>query len=188
MIWNETIGYLIKHDVNQTLQFISWHQFGKFKQKNNGKWVSNFFGAGTVHATFDLIESYTSFINGGLKSKPTKILISEHGLAAQVEMKSGYFNVSYMQYIGAATHLTDVLNFLDRPESQLKTNSFLLTSNSSSREPILLIYPSNGTLTPTSIVYNIWSLLKQNNGNKVNSSIDFDNNINNKTETVKLHA
>eukprot|EP01084_Bolivina_argentea_P192429 330344_1 len=186
MLWNETIGYLIKNDMNQTLQFISWHQFSAFKQKNNNQneWKPNFYGSGCVHSTFDLIESYTNFING----KPTKILISEHGLNVEKEVETGDFNVTYMQYIGAQTHLTDILNFLDRPESQLKSNSFLLTSQNINSKfyPILIIYPQNNTLTPTSIVYNIWTLLKENNGNKVNSSIDFVN-INN-TETVKLHS
>eukprot|EP01084_Bolivina_argentea_P191058 328207_1 len=182
LIWNETFKYLIGNDVNHTLQFISWHQFSKFVQNKKGKWLPMFWCSGTVHSTFDLIESYTNYIYG----KPIKILLSEHGMASKEEMESGDWNVSYMQYIAVQTHLTDVLNFLDRPESQLKANSFLLTTNNQWRVPINLVYYENDTLTPTSIVYNIWTMLMQNGGNKVNTSVDFSGN--HKIETIKLHS
>ena len=120
----------------------------------------------------DLVENYLHSL-GLLETG--KILISEHGLA--LDTGNGVMNISnntYLGYVAADVYLTDLMLYLERPESQFKTNSFYLTGSSavSSRYPLAIV-DDDGNVTPTGKMYHIQSLLKENRGNVINATVNY---------------
>ena len=181
-LFDQTFGVFIKNGIrkieNLDKFFISWHQFSQYVVVNNSL-CEGFYGSGTVSATMDLIESYlNSFglinnvnING-------KILISEHGLA--LDPGDGVMNLTndtYLGYVATNVYLTDLMLFLERPESQFKSNAFYLTGNTAveTRYPLVIV-DVDDIVTPTGKMYYIQSLLKENGGNFINSTVVYGDN------------
>ena len=173
---------------NYPLEFLSWHQFSSYAWKNqsdthNKNYYKNFIGGGGVSGSLDLIESYTFSANGYDYNQVTKSLISEHGYAAETDYNSSQFSTDYLRYIASTTYTTDLMLYLERPESIYKVSGFYLSGEYSHGMEFTVVEifepgtnPPNDTVSNTGKAFYVSKLFKENDGYIIDSSIVSDKN------------